>query len=128
MSDNRILIDSHALIWLLYEPERISSKAKDFIKTADTVCYSPVNLWELTLKFSISKLAYSPNDLVSGINELNLDRLALRDEHILNILNIQLTHNDPFDTLLLAQSESEGYTFLTADNFILSSKYRTFKC
>lgn len=128
MSESRVLIDSHVLIWLLYEPEKVSVKAKELIQTADVVYVSAVSLWELTLKFGKGKLAYSPAELVQGVGALNLNKLPLRDEHILTILDIQLTHKDPFDALLVAQSESESCIFLTADSHILESKYRTVQC
>lgn len=126
--DSKILIDSHILIWLLYEPEKITAKARELIQTAAVVYLSAVSLWELTLKFSKDKLAYSPAELVEGVQVLNLERLPLRDEHILAILGVQLTHKDPFDVLLVAQSQTEDCILLTADSNILDSKYRTVQC
>lgn len=126
--DSKILIDSHILIWLLYEPEKITAKARELIQTAAVVYLSAVSLWELTLKFSKDKLAYSPAELVEGVQVLNLERLPLRDEHILAILGVQLTHKDPFDVLLVAQSQTEDCILLTADSNILDSKYRTAQC
>jgi len=128
MSESKVLIDSPVLIWLLYEPEKISVKAKELIQAADVVYVSAVSLWELTLKFGKGKLACSPAELVQGVGVLNLDRLPLRDEHMLTVLDIQLAHKDPFDALLVAQSESEGCIFLTADSHILESKYQTVQC
>ena len=128
MSGSKVLIDSHVLIWLLYEPEKITAKAKELIQTADVVYVSAVSLWELTLKFSKDKLAYPPAEFIAGAQALNLERLPLRDEHILTMLGIQLAHKDPFDALLAAQSETEGCIFLTADSHILESKYRTLQC
>jgi PIN domain nuclease of toxin-antitoxin system len=125
---SKILIDSHILVWLLYEPDKITAQARDILQNADVVYFSPVSLWELTLKFSKGKLAYEPTELAQGVEALNLDRLQLRDVHITAILDIQLPHKDPFDTLLIAQSETEGCTFLTADGHILESTYNTFGC
>jgi PIN domain nuclease of toxin-antitoxin system len=82
----------------------------------------------LTLKFNIHKLAYSPQELAEGAKELNLSRMPLRDKHILYTSDIKLSHKDPFDSLLIAQSEAEDCLFLTADSKLLSSGYHTFKC
>ena len=128
MTDTRVLIDSHVLIWLLYEPDKINIKTQDLLKEADAVYLSSVSLWELALKFKKRKLAYSPNELIMGAKELNLERLSLRDQHILSLDSIKLSHKDPFDSLLLAQNEAEGTVFLTADSRILESDYRTFEC
>lgn len=121
----RILIDSHVLIWLLYEPGKLSSQAKDYIQSASTVKMSTISLWELTLKFMKRKLAYSPDELAKGVEALNLERLTLQDEHLRELTSIKLPHGDPFDALLIAQSEAEACYFMTADRLLLKSKYHT---
>ncbi|HUD07081.1 MAG TPA: type II toxin-antitoxin system VapC family toxin [Candidatus Saccharimonadales bacterium] len=128
MTDSRLLIDSHILVWLLYEPEKISPEAQNLLQVADAVYLSSVSLWELALKFNKHKLAYSPKELIAGAEELSLDRLSLRDQHILSLDSVELSHKDPFDALLVAQSEAEGCVFMTADSRILDSSHHTFKC
>lgn len=121
----KILIDSHILVWLLYEPERLSYKAAESLRAADSVLISNVSLWELAIKHKHKKFAYSPQDLVAGVKVLNLEELSLKNEHIVMMTKIILPQADPFDTMLLAQSEAEDCSFLTADKLLLSSKYRT---
>jgi PIN domain nuclease of toxin-antitoxin system len=128
MTDFKVLIDSHVLVWLLYEPDKVSTKTQNLLQEADVVYLSSVSLWELALKFYKHKLTYSPKELILGAEELNLERLSFRDQHILSLENIKLSHRDPFDSLLLAQSEAERSIFVTADSRILDSGYRTFKC
>ena len=123
-----MLIDSHVLVWLLYEPDKVSTETKNLLQEADVVYLSSVSLWELALKFNKHKLAYSPKELIAGAKELNLERLSLRDQHILLLESIKLSHKDPFDYLLVAQSEAEGSIFVTADSRILDSGYHTFEC
>lgn len=126
MTKSRLLIDSHVLIWLLYEPEKINPQAQNLVQSVDVVYLSIVSLWELTLKFNKHKLAYAPKDLMAGAQELNLVRLPLRDEHLLLMGSIKLPRKDLFDALLVAQSESENCIFITADNNILDSNYTTY--
>jgi PIN domain nuclease of toxin-antitoxin system len=47
MTDSRVLIDSHFLIWLLYEPEKLGSKARNLVEEAEAVYLSIISLWEL---------------------------------------------------------------------------------
>ncbi len=124
-SNTSVLIDSHVLIWLLYEPEKISAQATKLLQEADSVYLSVVSMWELALKFKKKKLAYAPEDLIRGAKLLNLEHLALQNAHILKMLDIQLLQKDPFDNLLLAQSQVEGCIFLTNDANILKSSYKT---
>ena len=123
-----MLIDSHVLIWLLYEPEKIGSGSAKSLKSAEKVFVSPVSLWELTLKFTKGKLTYSPQELSQGIEALNLNRLALLDRHILALPNIELVHSDPFDRLLIAQAKIENIPLITADELLLKSSYQTIDC
>jgi PIN domain nuclease of toxin-antitoxin system len=41
--------------------------------------------------------------------------LAVRPEHVLDILALPDVHRDPFDRLLVAQARVEGLTLVTAD-------------
>ncbi len=128
MTNSRVLIDSHILVWLLYEPEKISRDAQKLLEEANNVYLSPVSLWELALKFNKHKLAYSPQELMEGTKELNLEMMPLLDQHIITSTTLKMSHKDPLDTMLVAQSEAEGCVFLTADIRIMDSNYNTFKC
>lgn len=123
MNDSKILIDSHMLIWLLYEPEKIGTKTTDIIKAAELVYVSTISLWELALKHAKGKLTYSPLELTRGASVLGLQKLAIKDAHLLKLASIRLPHKDPFDTLLVTQSQSENTLFITVDQDILSSSY-----
>ena len=122
--NKNVLIDSHILIWLLYEPEKIGPKSKEILKAADKVYVSVVTLWELALKFKVHKLAYSPVEFIKGVTVLNLEKLNVQDNHIVELLSVSLPRKDPFDTLLVAQAKAENCIFITADQNILRSQVR----
>lgn len=121
----RLLLDSHVLIWLLYEPERVSANAVKAIEDADSVAISVVSLWELALKHVKGKLAYTPDSLIRGAEALALEMLPLRNIHISKLPDVQLPQSDPFDRCLVAQCEAEGMSLMTADRLLLKSVYQT---
>jgi PIN domain nuclease of toxin-antitoxin system len=121
----KLLIDSQVLIWLTYESDRIGPAACRTIDEAEDVYVSSVSLWELAIKHAKDKLAYSPTELLNSSVALGLERLSLKDEHILRLQTIIMPHRDPFDRMLLAQSETEGCILLTSDQHLLSTKYQT---
>lgn len=123
--NDRILIDSHILIWYLYEPENLSQQAKDAILSSRQRYFSIVSLWELTIKHKKHKLAYKPSDIVQNYKKVGLELLNLSEEHLQTMLEIKLSHKDPFDELLIAQSKSESLPLLTADKLLIQSKYKT---
>ena len=121
----KILIDSNVLLWLVYSPSRIGPKTTSFIKEAENTCVSCVSLWELAIKFNIGKLPHSPKIISNEVGQAGLEIMPLNQRHIERLTQIKLPQKDPFDRMLLAQSESEAYIFLTADKQILNSPYNT---
>ncbi len=62
----KYLIDTHALLWFLFDNERISETAKNIIISNEgSIFVSIVSLWEIAIKIRINKLdiKYCPNDL-----------------------------------------------------------------
>lgn len=124
MSD-RIIIDSHILVWLIFEPENLSKSTIEDLKQASELYVSIVSIWELALKYKKGKFAYNPADIISGYKKTGIELLDLKEEHIKEIGNIKLSHKDPFDELLIAQAKSESMPLLTADSQLIDSMYQT---
>lgn len=52
-----LLLDTHTLLWSLFEPKNLSLKAKTAISNRSNRIYvSNISLWEISLKFAIKKL------------------------------------------------------------------------
>lgn len=45
------LLDTHALLWYLFDDEHLSETAREII-TNETCYYSKVSLWEIAIKLS----------------------------------------------------------------------------
>ncbi|MGH7237695.1 MAG: type II toxin-antitoxin system VapC family toxin, partial [Candidatus Saccharimonadales bacterium] len=63
--------------------------------------------------------------LLEGIKASGFLLLDIYTEHLQAYASVRLPHKDPFDSLLVAQSEVENCIFLTADANILGSNYTT---
>ena len=124
MSD-RILLDSHILVWIIFEPENLSTYTIEDLKQASELYVSIVSIWELALKHKKGKFAYNPADITSGYKKAGIELLDLKEEHIKQMGNIRLSHKDPFDELLVAQAKSESILLLTADSQLIDSMYQT---
>ncbi|MGI8647991.1 MAG: PIN domain nuclease [Acidimicrobiales bacterium] len=114
-----VLIDSHVLIWALYEPSKIGKIAQKLLMTDREVYCSTVSLWELTLKYHKKKLPYSPDELYIGARELGVEILDLKGEHVRALTSIDTNHSDPFDRMLITQAARESLLFMTADKTLL---------
>lgn len=120
-----LLIDSHVLIWLLFEPNMLSSTSRQSLEDAREVSISIASLWELILKHNKGLLRYSPKDIVAGYKVSGISLMGISEEHLLATTKVRLQHKDPFDTILVAQAKVEKTKLLTADRLLLDSPYAT---
>ena len=124
----KLLLDSHIVLWLIYEPERLPATLLQTLRQSTTQrLLSDVTLLELTLKLSKGKLEYS-NDLTSfmhHIEDLASDPLPISREHILTSVSLPRLHGNPFDRLLIAQAKVENATLVTDDGNILKYQVTT---
>lgn len=49
----KLLLDTHILLWVLADTKQLSKTAVDAIDAAESIFFSPVNLWEVGIKSSI---------------------------------------------------------------------------
>jgi PIN domain nuclease of toxin-antitoxin system len=114
-----LLIDTHVLIWLIEGSENLSQAAKYAIEDEDNSLYlSIASLWEMTIKMSLGKLQLGiPLDRVieNYILPTKIDILPIHINHLLILRDLPLHHRDPFDRLLISQSQSAELTLVSGD-------------
>lgn len=116
-----ILLDSHALLWLLYNPSRLGPAARDVLEKDNTVLVSKASLWELAIKESAGKLPYDTGSMAAGIEQSGLFDLDIEYRHIAALAEVRLPHPDPWDSMLVAQAQADSLYLLTADRKILDA-------
>ncbi len=119
----RLLIDTHILIWALEGSSQLSAKARNLLRDPMHEHWvSAASVWEIAIKSSIGKLTLSRplRDLEKGIMTAGFQVLNITIQHAATIPDIELSHNDPFDRLLLAQCEVETLRLVSADKAFAS--------
>ena len=113
------LIDTHVLLWLLSEPEKLSSNAKKILQE-DELCISMASLWEIAIKQSNGKLdlPFSPEELYAICLERDIQVKQILPSHLNQLKNLPKIHNDPFDRLIICQSIAENIPIITHDSKI----------
>ncbi|MCX5513136.1 type II toxin-antitoxin system VapC family toxin [Kaistia algarum] len=113
------LADTHTLVWLFNDRVRLPQRVIDAIAGDENdIFVSPVSAYEIALKFNIGKwpevgelaTAFEAQCRSAGLLSL---AITLRDAQAAGLL--PLSHRDPFDRLLAAQSQSNGLPILSAD-------------
>ena len=118
-----IILDTHIILWAIYEDSNLSNKAKNIISCTDNaIFYSVVSTWEVLLKHirHPKDPHYDLHRFLSGCSQSGFLPLNLCDEHVAMVETLSLTedapeHKDPFDKLLLAQAKRGNFLFLTHD-------------
>lgn len=118
---NRVLLDTHVLLWLLTDDPALGAGARADLRTATTVLASTASLWELAIKHSVGKFP-EPAPVVPAVERAGLTWLPVVPEHALRVRTSPLDHRDPFDRLLVAQAQTESCVLLTADERVLAAE------
>jgi PIN domain nuclease of toxin-antitoxin system len=114
----RLLLDSHAALWWLSDPEKLSDEARLAIASIENEVYlSSASLWELHLKAAKGKLNIPPS-LTEALSEQDIDELKISWKHTERTRTLPPIHHDPFDRLLIAQAQEDGLTLVTRDSQI----------
>ena len=127
----RLLLDTHALLWLLDGDDRIGGATRDAIlDAANEVFVSVVTFFELAIKIRIGKLANDLGELMAATERAGLAVLALDPSHCQRMATIPevKNHRDPFDILLVAQAIAEDMVLVTDDRFASQYGARTRTC
>lgn len=116
----RILLDTHALLWWLFDDPQLSGAAREVIKAPDNrVLVSSASAWEISTKHRLGKLPEAreaAEDLSRLLRMANMHVLTITLEHALAAGSLPGPHRDPFDRMLIAQSRLEEIPIVTLDS------------
>lgn len=114
----KLLLDTHIVLWMLSEPERLGSTVREMIEDSDNeLIVSIASILEIAIKTSIGKLAV--DDLwLEGLIALDTRFMPIEMNHAWRVGQLPLIHRDPFDRLLVAQAQCENAALVTADEML----------
>lgn len=115
----RLLLDTHAFLWLDAGDRRLVRPVSDLLQDpANQLFISTAVAWEIAIKYRVGRLELDaePHLLVPrAVSAYGLQVLPVQLEHALRVSSLPLLHGDPFDRLLIAQAQIEGLTVVTRD-------------
>ncbi|HEV8145235.1 MAG TPA: type II toxin-antitoxin system VapC family toxin [Bryobacteraceae bacterium] len=113
------LLDTHAFLWAIGDPRRLSKRADALIlDSKNELMLSAVSIWEIALKVQSGKLVLpaSREYFDAHLTQLGVRSvLAISPMHVYGVLDLPPVHKDPFDRLLAAQCLSERMSLISAD-------------
>ena len=113
----RALLDTHALLWWLSDDPALTRTARKVIaETKNTLIVSAVSAWEIATKVRLGKLptgADLASDFSGQIQREGFELLAISAEHGIRAGLLPGPHKDPFDRMLIAQSQAENVPIIS---------------
>jgi PIN domain nuclease of toxin-antitoxin system len=117
----KVLLDTHAFLWIAIAPERLSTYAADVCASGELIV-SVATIWEIAIKSQIGKLVLRmpmKEFLDLHIRNTGLAILPVLYRHAVRVADFPLLHplihKDPFDRILAAQSVEEDIPIVTSD-------------
>ena len=116
------LVDTHILLWSFFEPVRLSVNTQTILlNTSNAIYYSPVSLWEISIKYGLKKIQLNGSSPEEFFQELISSFYLCKEiEGIKMITNYNLPfhHKDPFDRYIIWEAIQSNLVLISADGMI----------
>jgi len=101
------ILDTHALLWSMFEPVKLSQSAQDILLDRKYRRFVSISsMWEIAIKNRIGKLTL-PSGLggvFATIEKRGYGILNIDQQHIEIYSTLPLLHRDPFDGIIVASA------------------------
>ncbi|MGZ3304592.1 MAG: type II toxin-antitoxin system VapC family toxin [Asticcacaulis sp.] len=117
----KLLLDTHLLLWAAGLPERLPAGALLLMEDpGNTLVFSAASLWEIAIKSSLGRADFEVDArlLRRGLLDNGYEELPITGAHAAAVANLPDLHKDPFDRMLVSQSQVEGIVLLTSDAMV----------
>jgi PIN domain nuclease of toxin-antitoxin system len=113
------LVDTHILLWSFFETKKLSAKVKSILlDEKNAIYYSPISLWEISIKYSLKKLFLNggtPDDFFSELNKSYFHCKTLHNADLITNYQLPIRHKDPFDRFLIWEAVRNDFILISAD-------------
>lgn len=114
-----VLLDTHAFVWAVTAPDRLSAAAREVIADATVpLLVSAASAWEIAIKHRSGRwpeVGVLIRQLEAVGARLGVTHLPMSSDHALAAGGLDWSHTDPFDRALAAQAMREGLPLVSRD-------------
>jgi PIN domain nuclease of toxin-antitoxin system len=124
----RLLLDTHTLLWWMSDDPQLTPGVRRLIEDGtNSLYFSVASGWEVAIKVRLGKLTFPEPEinLPRHLADNAITPLPIAMEHALHTSTLPFHHRDPFDQLLIAQSQLEEMPILTSDALIAAYSVET---
>lgn len=112
-------MDTHALLWWLTDDPALPPRVRKLISSRSNIIFvSAASAWEIATKSRLGKLPGAA-DLALRFDAIlaheSFESLSITSAHAARAGLLPGPHKDPFDRILIAQSQAENLTIVSND-------------
>ena len=123
-----MLLDSHALLWALHAPDRLTASARAAVRDVrHAVYFSAASAWEFEIKAAKGKLTLPEGWLAAAVDAGFL-QIPVTASVAQASARLPWHHTDPFDRVLVAQAVEHGLEIVTRDAWFGAYGVRVIAC
>jgi PIN domain nuclease of toxin-antitoxin system len=115
----KYLLDTHVFLWWNLGDSQLSENATSVISDGNNEIFlSAVSAWEIAIKVAKKRLTIpeEPVRFVPSRMQLHgFQPLPIQIHHATRVYGLPMYHMDPFDRLLIAQSQTENMPLISMD-------------
>ena len=113
------LIDTHVLLWAFLDLTKLSKEAKSVLLDGNNVIYySPISLWEISIKYGLKKLSLNggtPEDFFMELANSFFVYKEISNLDIVTNYRLPAYHKDPFDRFLIWEAIRNDFILMSVD-------------
>jgi PIN domain nuclease of toxin-antitoxin system len=122
-SGRSLLLDTHVVIWMANQPDRLPASLRAAINSAQTRFVSHVTAWEIQTKHEKHgpRFDFSLDQLELTMKAFSCTELPIEYQDIRGLNRMRASHPDPFDRLLMSQAARRPVYLATLDHNIIQT-------
>jgi PIN domain nuclease of toxin-antitoxin system len=114
------LVDTHVLLWSFTDTGKLSGEIKAaLLDENNEIYYSPISLWEISIKYGLKKLSLNggtPDDFFDELKNSYFQCKAINEVNLITNYKLPLYHKDPFDRFLIWEAIKNDFIFISEDD------------
>jgi PIN domain nuclease of toxin-antitoxin system len=122
----KALLDTHVFLWWITDAPQLPPHIRELIADGGNELFlSAASCWEIAIKARLGKITLPARPdvyIADQMAENAVQGLPIEVSHAFQVFHLPLHHRDPFDRMLIAQSQVEHLPVITSDP--LFSKYK----
>lgn len=122
-SGRALLLDTHVVIWMAKQPDRLPGSLRAAINSAQARFVSHATAWEIQIKHEKHgpRFDFSLDQLELTMKAFLCTELPIEYQDIRGLNRMQVFHSDRFDRLLMSQAARRPVYLATLDQNIIQA-------